>query len=344
MLKSVRLSFAVAAGAALLALWGATGAAQSPLTIKLATFAPANSAWHKALLDMGDAWSKGTGNRVTLRVYAGGTLGTEPSVVRMMSPAVGELQAALLLPAGLARIDDAVDVFGLPFFLENDEELRAVFSTLRPMLTRRLEARGYKVLHWGSAGWVSLFSKKEIRTFADLTSVKLYTSDGDDRSVQWYKSNGFQPVPLSVNDMVGGLKRGMIDAAPSPAYAASVLQIFRDAPYMLDVKISPVIGATVVTAAAWSKISPADQTLMTTEANRIEQRFLTEASALDATAVGTMAQRGLKVVTLPAASIVEFRKIADGMLPSMRGTLVPADVFDAAMQARASHRKSRGGK
>lgn len=344
MLKSFRLSFTVAAAAAVVSLWVAGGAAQSPLTIKLATFAPANSAWHKALLDMGDLWSKGTGNRVALRVYAGGTLGTEPSVVRMMSPAVGELQAALLLPPGLARIDDAVDVFGLPFFFESDEEMRAVFTTLRPMLTQRIEAKGYKVLHWGSAGWVNLFSKKELRTLADLKSVKLYTTDGDDKSVQWYKNNGFQPIPLSVNDMVGGLKRGMIDAAPSPAYAASMLQIFRDAPFMLDVKLAPVIGATVITTAAWSKISPADQTLMMAEATKLEQRFLSEATTLDTTAVGTMAQRGLKVVTLPPASIAEFRKTAEGMLPSMRGALVPADVFDAAMQARAGYRKSRGGK
>jgi len=65
--------------------------AVAPLTIKLATFAPANSAWHKALLDMGDAWTKTTEGRVTLRVYPGGTLGTEASTVKMMSPAVGEL-------------------------------------------------------------------------------------------------------------------------------------------------------------------------------------------------------------------------------------------------------------
>ena len=94
--------------------------ARAAITIKLATFAPANSAWHKALLDMGAAWSTSTSGRVTLRVYPGGTLGTEASTVKMMSPSVGELQAALLLPPGLARIDDAVDVFGMPFFLEND--------------------------------------------------------------------------------------------------------------------------------------------------------------------------------------------------------------------------------
>lgn len=318
--------------------------ARAAVTIKLATFAPANSAWHKALLDMGDAWSKATEGRVTLRVYPGGTLGTEASTVKMMSPAVGELQAALLLPPGLARIDDAVDVFGMPFFLENDAEMLAVFNALRPSMTQRLEAKGFKVLNWGNAGWVQLFSKKEIKTLAELKAVKLYTTEGDDKSVQWYKSNGFQPIPLSFNDMVGGLKRGMIDAAPSPAYGASMLQIFRDAPFMLDVKLAPLLGATVMTNEAFNKIDAADRPKVLAEAAKLEARFMSEAPKLDASAISTMTTRGLKVTTLTPAALAEFRKTAEALVGSMRGTTVPADAFDAAMQARTAHRKSKGGK
>ncbi|MSO48526.1 MAG: hypothetical protein EXQ49_01270 [Acidobacteria bacterium] len=316
--------------------------ALAPLTVKLATFAPANSAWHKALLDMGDAWTKTTEGRVTLRVYPGGTLGTEASTVKMMSPAVGELQAALLLPPGLARINDAVEVFGMPFFLESEEEMRAVFAALRPLMTQRIEGAGFKVLHWGNAGWVQLFSKKEIRTLADLKAVKLYTTEGDDKSVQWYKSNGFQPIPLSFNDMVGGLKRGMIDAAPSPAYGASMLQIFRDAPYLLDVKLGPLLGATVLTTAAWSKIDAADQPRVMAAASALEQRFMGEAPKMDADAVATMSARGLKVTKLTPAAMVEFRKTAEALVSSMRGTTVPTDVYDAAMQARTAFRKTKG--
>lgn len=323
------------------AVLSSTLLAQS-VTVKLATFAPANSAWHKALLDMGDAWTKATGGRVTLRVYPGGTLGTEPSTVKMMSPAVGELQAALLLPPGLARIDDAVDVFGMPFFLENEDEFRAVFTALRPMMTQRLEKQGYKVLNWGHGGWVQLFSKKEIKTIADLKAVKLYATEGDDKAIQWYKSNGFQPIPLSFNDMVGGLKRGMIEAAPSPAYGASLLQIFRDAPFMLDVKLAPLVGATVLTNDAFNKMSEADRKVVLAEAATLEARFMSEAPKLDATAIGTMQQRGLKVTATTPAMMTEFRKTADAMVQTMRGTLVPADVFDAALQARNAYRKTKG--
>ena len=104
MLKSIRQFIVPVTVAAAVVVLTSSVAARAAVTIKLATFAPANSAWHKALLDMGASWTKVTDGRVTLRVYPGGTLGTEASTVKMMSPAVGELQAALLLPPGLADL------------------------------------------------------------------------------------------------------------------------------------------------------------------------------------------------------------------------------------------------
>ena len=70
--------------------------AAAPITVRLATQAPVNSTWHKALLDMGAQWDAKTSSRVKVTVYAGGMQGDEPSTVRMMRPGVDQLQASLL--------------------------------------------------------------------------------------------------------------------------------------------------------------------------------------------------------------------------------------------------------
>src|SRR5689334_11609919 len=127
-------------------------------TIKLATIVPANSSWHKALLDMGAAWNKDTGGRVTLRVYEGGTQGDERTAIRMMRPGVDQMQGSLLMISGLAEIDEAFNVFGMPFFFQSDEEAMAVRDKLTPIFEKRMEAKGYRFLAWGSGGWVQLFS------------------------------------------------------------------------------------------------------------------------------------------------------------------------------------------
>src|SRR5574342_507761 len=150
------------------------------VTLKLATQAPVNSSWHKALLDMGAEWDSKTSGRVKLTVYAGGTQGSEDATVRMMRPGVDQLQANLLMLPGLSRIDDAFNVFGIPFFFENDAEGQYVLEKMTPFLDPKLDAKGFKLLCWGSAGWVQLFSKKPLATLADVKNAKLYTNQVDD--------------------------------------------------------------------------------------------------------------------------------------------------------------------
>jgi TRAP-type transport system periplasmic protein len=325
-----------------LALALAVASTVSAQTIKLATQAPVNSSWHKALLDMGAEWEAKTAGRVKLTVYAGGTQGSEEATLRMMRPGVDQIQANLLMLPGLSSIDDAFSVFGIPFLFASDAEGQYVLEKLSPMLEKRLEAKGFKLLSWGSAGWIQLFSKKPILTLADVKAAKLFTSQGDDRMVQWYKSNGFRPVALNAGDIPAQLKlsTGMIDAAPTPPYPALLLQIFRDAKFMLDVHVAPLYGALVITNEAWNKLSAADKQVVMAAATNAENRLLGEASKLDADSIATMKARGLTVNTPDAKTLATFRAESERLVTTMRGSLVPADVYDAALRERDAFRKS----
>ena len=319
----------------------ASGAA-AQTTIKVATVAPVNSTYHKALLDMGAEWEAKTSGRVKLTVYAGGTQGSEEATLRMMRPGVEQLQGNLLT-SGLSSIDDAFSVFGIPFFFASDSEGQHVLEKLAPMLEKRLEAKGFKLLAWGSAGWVQLFSKTPITTLAEVKTAKLFTTQGDDRMVQWYKRNGFNPVALNSSDIPAQMRlsTGMIDAAPMPPYLASLMQVFRDAKYMLDVDVAPLFGALVVTTATWNKISPADQAVMMAAAKAAEKRLLGDAAKLDETSIAAMKTRGLTINTPDAKALASFRAEADRLVSTIKGTLVPADVYDLAQRERDAYRKTK---
>jgi len=313
------------------------------ITVKMATQAPVNSSWHKALLDMGAEWEAKTSGRVKLTVYAGGTQGSEDATIRMMRPGVDQLQSNLLMLPGLGIIDESFNVFGIPFFFQSDAEGQYVLEKLTPMLEKRLEAKGFRLLAWGSAGWVQLFSKKPLTTLADIKAAKLYTSQGDERMVQWYKANGFRPVALAAGDIPAQLKltTGMIDAAPSPPYPALLLQMFRDAKYMLDVRLAPLYGAVVITNDAWNKIEPNDRPIVLAAAKNAEKRLLGDAPKLDADSIATMKTRGLTVTTIDPKTSAAFRAEAEAFMKTMRGNMVPADVYDAAVRERDAFRKTQ---
>src|SRR5687767_13506074 len=335
------LRLRVIASVAALALTASAALAQT--TIRLATQAPAGSSYHKTLLDLGAEWEAKTSGRVKLIIYPNGQQGSEEVTLRFMRPGVDQLQGNLLTQSGLSAIDDAFNVFGIPFFFANDAEGQHVLDRLAPMLEKRLEAKGFKLLAWGSAGWVQLFSKNPITSLTDVKASKLFTSQGDDRMVQWYKQNGFRPVALNSGDIPAQLKlsTGMIDAAPMPPYPALLLQVFRDAKYMLDVNVAPLYGGLVITNQTWNKISAADKAVMEASSKVIEKRLLGEAVKLDASSIATMKTRGLTVNTPDAKALATFRSEADRLVTTIRGTLVPADVYDAALRERDAYRKTK---
>ena len=315
--------------------------AQAPLNIRLATLAPESSPWTSALRSMGAAWTKATASRVRLTVYAG-TIPSESSAIARM--AVDGLQAATLTAGGLAEIDESFNVFGIPFFFQSDAEVAFVQEKMAPMIAQRLQAKRFHFINWANAGWVQLFSKNPIRSIADLKRAKLYTGEGSPKTVQWYTSNGFHVVPLSLGEIPKQLKlpTGAIDAAPSPPVFALTLQFFRDASYMLDIRVAPLTSATIMTDSAWNRISPDDRAKMIEAAQAMEKQIHAQAPALDAKSISEMKAAGLQVITLDATALGAFQAAAESQLASQRGNMVPPDVFDAAVRARTAFRTSAG--
>ena len=317
--------------------------AAAPLQIKLATLVPATSLWEKALLEMGNTWNKDTAGRVTLTVYAGST-DTEGTILTQMRPTVDRYQAVYISNVGLAALDEAFNVLAMPFFLESDEEDRAVKKKLTPLFEQRLEAKGLHFLSWGTGGWVQLFSKKPLRTLTDVKAAKLFTSKGADKWVRWYVANGFHPVelvPASVPEQLK-LSTGLIDTAAYVPYLASLQQVFRDAKYMLDVHVAPLAGALIMSDTAWNKISPEDRVKVTAAAQALEERVHAEIPKQDTDSIKSMQQRGLQVITADPKAAADFRAAANQLVSTIRGEMVPADVFDMAVQARDAVRKAKG--
>lgn len=311
-------------------------------TLKLATLAPDRSLWHQAIQQMGSDWRKATAGRVSMTVFAG-TMGDEPTIVRKMR--LNQLQAASLTAVGLLAVDQAFNVFSIPLFYESYDELLHVMDKLTPAIKARVEAKGFVLVGWGNAGWVHVFSKKRIETLDDLRRAKIYMTAGDEVTRQWYLKNGFSPVALAPTDMLTSLQTGMIDAIPSTPLAALAFQWYQQTPFMLDLKLGPLAGATIATSRAWNAIGEADRALLLEHADKLDKRLRAEVPKQDDQSVAEMEKRGLTVVRVAgtpkgATFLNEAREYAQ----AMRGALVPEEIFDMAVRERDAFRAQRGRK
>jgi TRAP-type C4-dicarboxylate transport system substrate-binding protein len=327
----VRLTIFVAAVAIL-------ASPRSPLAqisaIKLATVVPDGSIWDKSLKQMAADWKQATADRVAVTVFSGGTQGDEPTALRKIR--LNALQGASFTVVGLASIDPAFNVFNIPFFFQSYDELNAVVEKLTPTLKQRVEAKGFVLVHWGHGGWLQVFSKQPVQSVADLKRARLYTSAGDDTMTQWYKANGFQPRAMAMTDVLTGLTTGMIDALPTTPLAAMSFQWFKQTTYMLDLGISPIVGATVLSKRTWDGISQADRTTITEISLKVEKQLQSDVPKQDSLATLLMQNQGLKVTR---AAGPEWQQLGDSLAQTMRGKMVPPDVFDLAVKERDAFRQ-----
>ncbi len=313
----------------------ANGALAQDVTIKLGTLAPQGSTWHNLLKELGEKWSEASGGKVKLKIYAGGTQGSEGDMVRKMG--VGQLQAASITNVGLHDVVAEPMVFSTPGLFD-ERDFRDVFPKLEAQLNGIIEARGYVVLSWAQVGTVSIFCTKPYATPEAAADGKFFAWDGDPAAVEAFKLIGFRPVVLSSTDIVPSLQTGMITCVGQvPAYMLTA-RLFDKANQMVDYPWSYLVGATVVKKDVWEKI-PADlRPKLLAATKEINARIDAEVKRLNDDAVEAMKKQGLTLVKVDPAP---WEKAAMKSWPAIRGKVVPEAFFDQVVKLRDEARKNR---
>ena len=308
-------------------------ASAQEVTIKLGTLAPNGSTWHNLLKEMGEKWAEASGGKVKLRIYAGGTQGSEGDMVRKM--AVGQLQAASITSVGMHDIAKEPQALSVPGMIGSEAEFDAVFPQVEPQLDQFLAQKGYIALHWSQVGFIRVFCTKAYRTPAEMSDAKMFAWDGDPGSVEAWKAAGFRPVVLSSTDVVPSLQTGMINCIANVPLYFLTARLFEKASHMVDVPWGYLIGATLVKKDAWDKV-PADvRPKLLAIAREMGARVDADVRKLNADAVAAMKKQGLEVVQVDPKP---WLAAAEKAWPVVRGKVVPAAFFDEVLKARNAYR------
>jgi TRAP-type C4-dicarboxylate transport system substrate-binding protein len=308
-----------------------TAQTQKPVTLQLATMAPANSIWANHLRELVTAWQKTSSVRV--RINTDGSLGSEDEIADTMRQSRPTPQIAALSAVGLSHIDPAFSAFGMPFFFESYDELHAVLDAVTPMLRQRLADRGLVHVAWGHVGWAHMFTTKPARTLDELKKLPIWTS-GDVTMINWYRDQGFAVVQSPLSELTVHLTSGRVRAIPTSPTLVNFQQWYRHAKFMLDVKIAPIIGAVVVAKPTWEGLSETDRNAFKRAAERMERELKGAVSEQDRTTVETMQKNGqLTVIKPEGGGWRETGESLAGIVGAESG-----EVLDAIRKARNAYR------
>ncbi|MGM3278405.1 TRAP transporter substrate-binding protein [Ralstonia sp. 24A2] len=311
------------------------------MQLRIGTVVPRNSIYHQKLMEMGEAWRNVQGGNAKFVVFTDGSQGGETELARRMR--IGQLQGALMSVVGLREIDRSIYALqNLPLLFRSWEEVDYVREKMRPGIEKRFMDKGFVILGWGDAGWVRFFSKDPAFAPDDFKPMKFFSWGSEPEQQAIMKSFGYTPVPLETADVLPSIQTGMINVVPSTPYFALASQIYTAAPNMLDINWAPIVGALVVTKNAWDEMTPAAQRTLRTEAEKASIQMRIKARQEVDDAVTAMQKRGLKVNKPSPEQWRQWTDLAENLYPRIRGTMVPADVFDEVFMHLKVYRTWRG--
>lgn len=330
-------SLLIHAVAVLLAL----SAQAETLKIKLGTILPRGVQQEIIVRQLAEDWGKASGGTVVLKIAPGAQKDGEAGIVRKLHSR--NYQAGLLSATGLSEIEkDVTALQFMPLVFRDWDEVDFVRNQIRDELEAELRAKGYVTLLWADAGWVNFFSNKPATTPEDFKKLKMFCWGNNPKEVAIIRSLGYHSVGLETDAIHSSFASKMIECAPLPPAFALGLQIQTVAPYVVEVKWAPIVGAMVIREDVWNEIPAALQEKLLTLSRKAGEDLRKEGRRFhDGTMAAWRKRPEVHVHTPTADDQALWDELGAELGSRVRGSMVPASIYDEVMRLLHDYRAAK---
>jgi TRAP-type C4-dicarboxylate transport system substrate-binding protein len=325
------------------AFWLALSLLASPTlalaqVIKLATLAPDGSGWMRELRAAAAEIKQRTDGRVEVKYFPGGVMGNDAVVLRKIR--LGQLQGGVLVSSELTSVYQDAPVYGMPFLVQDWDQVRRMRAAVDPILAKGLEANGMRLLGVSDIGFAYVMGAKPMRTRADMDGIKLWIPQNDEVASRTFGMGGISAIPLPIGDVFTSLQTGLVDTVVSTPSGAVALQWHGKAKHMVDLPLSFVVGFMVVDNKAWKKLAPADQAILSEVFAATALRMDANVRRDDESALAAMKKQGMAVASLDPAEEQRWRDIGAKVTAQMEAENKLSPEIMAAIRASLAEPKA----
>ena len=275
------------------------GASAQTMVLKAADVHPAGYPNVVAVESMGKKLEAATNGRLKIQTFPGGVLGGEKEMIEQTQVGAINILRTSLGPVG--TVVPEVNVFNLPFIFRSQEHARAVIDgPIGDELLAKVSASPAKLvaIGWMDGGARSLYTKKPVRTPADLKGQKVRMM-GNPLFVDTMNAMGGNGISMGYGEVFTALQTGVVDGAENnaPSYFTSN-HSNTGAKYYTQTNHLIIPELLVVSKATWDKLSKDDQALLKKFGReaQMEQRALWDKSVAENTA--KLKSAGVEFITV----------------------------------------------
>lgn len=239
------------------------GAKAQNIVLKAHDTHPAGYPTVVAVEGMGKKLEAATNGRIKVQMFPGAVLGQEKEAVEQAQ--LGAIQLARISLGVIGPVVPEVDVFNMPFVFRDIKHMRAVIDgPVGDELLAKVSASPARLvgLGWMDGGARSLYTKKPVRTPADLKGQKVRMM-GNPLFVDTMNAMGGNGIAMAYGEVFTSLQTGVIDGAENnpPSYFTAN-HYTTPAKYYSQTNHLIIPEILVMSKVAWDRLSAADQALV----------------------------------------------------------------------------------
>jgi TRAP-type C4-dicarboxylate transport system substrate-binding protein len=318
-------------------LLAAASAWGEPKTLRMASVAPSGSAWANEMKGFAREIEQRTGGRVRVKWYFNAVAGDEGE----MAARVGRGQLDGMASGGMVcqTAAPSMRVLRIPGLFQTGEEANHVVHSLQAKLEAEARDRGWAFLGGAPLGTEVLLSKREVRSLAEMRSLRIWRWKEDDPSVRSGRAMGLTQVLSDLSEVNHLLDDNKVDALLAMATAALVFQWTTKTRYILRLPVSYLFGCILISSSSLADVAPEDyKEILSAAARRytsIEEATLRTEKALFG---GALSHQGVSLVEPSEQFSAEFFAAAKTARESEGAKLVPPELLRQVQQLLADFR------
>ena len=253
---------------------------------------------------------KATGGAIDINVHSNGSLIKHPDILRAVS--TGQVAIGEILLGQFGNEDPVFAIDNMPFFATGFDNAMKLYEAQKPVLEKKLAARGAKLLY--SVAWPGqgIYTKNALKSVDDLKGVKFRTYSP--QTARLAELMGASPTVIQVPEVPQAFATGTISAmitSSATGIQTKAWEFVKN--YYLTNAMHPK-NVIIVNNRAFERLSADQKKALTYAASTAEVRGWSMAKVRELEANETMQKNGMTLHKPDAAMNAAFAKFGAVMM------------------------------
>ena len=296
----------------------------------LATASPEDTVTQIYAVKFAEEVDRLSNGRIKIQVYANSTLGGDRELLESCKD--GDIPFVVQNTAPQVTFMPDLAIFDVPCAFDNLDVCRAVLDDeeFNSLIASVYEKGGYHLLGIADQGFRVMSSNKPVTSIEDFEGQKIRTMENPFH-LEFWKSIGANPTPMSFAEVYIGLQQHTIDAQENPYEVIVSNRLYEQQDYVIETNHLPHLITLIMNDEFFDSMSEKDQQIIM-EAAAIATEFARQASDdMIADRVKIIEDSGTKILTLDAETHNAIVKASAGVRESIKSKVDPK-VYDAYIE------------